>query len=54
MQPLKVLSMVWVVHEIVKSDSVVGSPSVSSRDGMPASLSLTSRKYLIEESYHAA
>lgn len=54
MQPPQVFSIVWVVYVLVKSDSVVGSPSVSSRDGIPACLSLTSRKYLIEKSYHTA
>lgn len=41
----KCLAWSWsgVVYELVKSDSVVGSPNVSVRDGTPASFSPTSR-----------
>lgn len=53
-EPPKVFSIVWVVYALVKSDSVIGSPWVSSSDGKLACLSLTSRKYLIVESYDTA
>lgn len=48
-EPPKVFSIVWVLYVVVKSDSVIGSPWVSSSDGILACLSLTSRKYLVEE-----
>lgn len=52
-EPPKVFIIVWVVYVLVKSDSVIGSPWVSSGDGILACLSLTSRKYLIEVSWHS-
>lgn len=51
MQPPKVLSIVWAISVLVKSDSEVGSPGVSGSSRIFACLSPVSQELVIQDSY---